>query len=98
MFSDFASSDERERDKRAFRRLCSLRTARLAGYFDEPVLERGEWPNEPAPAGMTDGEFDEYLAQQPGLSEAIDALIALGKWRRNGWDYESDEGFRGRKT
>ena len=101
MFNDFAESDERVRTKRAFRRLCSLRAARLAGYFDEPVLERGEWPNEPPSqhevlAAMSDDEFDAWLREQPGLAKAIDRLNAAlsGSW----WDYESDEGFKGMKV
>lgn len=100
MFSDFSSSDKGERDSRAFKRLCSLRAARLAGYFDEPVLERGEWPSAklgPIIIGeRKDIDFDAWLREQPRLANAIDRLNAAlsGSW----WDYESKEGFRGHKA
>lgn len=47
MFNEFTSSDKRERERKTFRRLCSLRIAYRAGYFNETPVEPFEPPLSP---------------------------------------------------
>lgn len=67
-------------------------------------LLRAEWPcHDPAThdaMGFADGDdagYEAWLRSQPGLEGVIDALLEA-KRDPGGWDYESPEGFRGRRV
>ena len=61
--------------------------ARVHDEADELVAEF--WPG-----FDDDAEYEAWLRTQPGLEGVIDALLEA----RGRWDYESPEGFKGRRV